>query len=99
RDFHVTGVQTCALPIFPARPAVDPLRAAVAAFPPGAPRARDVPARGVGCGAGLLRDVVGVARRVELGAALPGPADPAQPAPAREIGRAACRGSAWSCVG
>src|SRR5207253_4503429 len=88
RDGHVTGVQTCALPISSAAPPLGPV------VPGGG--AADGPARGAGA---LLPDRDRLASGREGGArggAAPGVgADPAVARGGEQIGRASCRERVW----
>src|SRR5690606_39835914 len=84
RDFHVTGVQTCALPILDLHPA----GAAVVDRPQDARGARGAAARLVG------EDLV------DLVAPPPGREAPdVRALPVAEIGRASCRERGWSAGG
>src|SRR5690606_40066178 len=57
RDFHVTGVQTCALPIWPQKAlhAMNPVRLA---YVTGRTTLRDARVLDVGCGGGLLSEAL-----------------------------------------
>src|SRR5207302_5440464 len=89
RDFHVTGVQTCALPISGGRCTTGP---SPSGTPSGPPR---YPARRLGASMGFLTDHVRRVREDLQRTPLDESALPGFPATgpwcSREIGRASCR--------
>src|SRR5206468_7441302 len=98
-DLIVTGVQTCALPIFSARATISRSVARDAGVAPERPTEREIVARAL-IEPRVEQDAIRLlaTRQVEHLLALGGGNDPVPTLRQHEIGRASCRERVWICV-